>query len=142
MKTLVAMLVCLAVIVVSVALLVYLPSSESSDSSAAVPKIKAGTVILAQSGATGATSNSFTIGDKWDLVWRFDCSNVPFRTGDFVVRLFNGTSANRSIDYVNRDVHRAGPAGAGIEHYTAGDSHKKLLVIETNCRWGVIAQGA
>ena len=51
MKTLVAMLVCLAVIVVSVALLIYLPSSESSDSSATVPKIKAGTVILAQSGA-------------------------------------------------------------------------------------------
>ena len=75
-------------------------------------------------------------------MWRFDCSNVPFRTGDFVVRLFNGTSTNRSIDYVNRDVHRAGQAGAGIEHYTAGDSHKKLLVIETNCRWGVIAQGA
>jgi hypothetical protein len=142
LKTLVAMLVCLAVIGVSIALLVYLPSSESSDSSAAVPKIKAGTVILAQSGATGATSNSFTIGDKWDLVWRFDCSNVPFRTGDFVVRLFNGTSANRSIDYVNRDVHRAGQAGADIEHYTAGDSHKKLLVIETNCRWGVIVQGA
>jgi len=142
LKTFVAMLVCLAVVVVSIALLVYLPSSESSDSSAAVPKIKAGTVILAQSGATGATSNSFTVGDKWNLVWRFDCSNVPFRTGDFVVRLFNGTSANRSIDYVNRDVHRAGQAGAGIENYTAGDSHKKLLVIETNCRWGVIAQGA
>ena len=142
MKTLVAMLVCLAVIVVSVALLIYLPSSESSDSSATVPKIKAGTVLLAQSGAAGATSNSFTVGDHWKLVWRFDCSNTPFRTGDFVVRLFNGTSTNRSIDYVNRDVHRAGQAGAGIEPYTAGDSHKKLLVIETNCRWGVIAQGA
>jgi hypothetical protein len=142
LKTLVAMFICVTVIVVSIALLVYLPSSESSDGAASAPKIKAGTVVLAQSGTTGASSDSFTIDENWELVWRFDCSNTPFRTGDFVVRLYNGTSAHKSIDYVNRDVHRAGPAGAGIEHYTAGDSHRKLLVVETACRWGVIVQAA
>jgi hypothetical protein len=142
LKTFVAMLTCLGVVVVSVAALLYLPSWDSPDSAATVPKIKPGTSLLAQSGATSATTDSFSVASRWNLIWRYDCSNTPFGVGDFAVHLYNGTSTNKQIDYVNRDVHRSGNAGAGIEHYSAGDSHRKVLVVETPCRWGVIVQGA
>ncbi|HZP30694.1 MAG TPA: hypothetical protein VFC99_17230 [Acidimicrobiia bacterium] len=140
MKTFVAMVTCLTVIVVSVAALLYLPSWDSSDSGASVPKIKAGTSILATSGSNKTTTDAFSVGNAWDLVWRYDCSNTPFGVGDFVVHLYDGSTSN--IDYVNRDVRSSGPAGAGIEHYQAGESHRKLLVIDTACRWGVIVQAA
>jgi hypothetical protein len=140
LKTFVAMITCLVVVVVSVAAILYLPSWDSSDSGASVPKIKAGTSILAQSGTGRATTDSFAVGNHWNLVWRFDCSNTPFRVGDFVVHLYDGSTSN--IDYVNRDVRRTASAGAGIENYTAGDSNRKQLVIDTPCRWGIIVQAA
>lgn len=140
MKTFVAMVTCLTVVVVSVALLVYLPSWDSSDSGAAVPNIKAGTSILAQSGTTRATTDAFSVGNRWNLVWRFDCSNTPFGVGDFVVHLYDGSTSN--IDYVNRDVRGSGKVGAGIENYKAGDSHRKQLVVDTPCRWGIIVEAA
>jgi hypothetical protein len=134
------MVTCLAVVVVSVALLVFLPSWDNTDSGAAVPKIKAGTSILAQSGSAKATTDAFSVGDNWNLVWRYDCSNTPFGVGDFVVHLYDGSTSN--IDYVNRDVRRTGQSGAGIENYKAGDSHRKQLVVDTPCRWGIIVQAA
>jgi len=42
----------------------------------------------------------------------------------------------------NRDVRQTGNIGAGIENYTAGASHRKQLVVDTPCRWGIIVQAA
>jgi hypothetical protein len=139
-KTFWAMVICLVVVVASVAALVYLPSWNSTDSGADVPKIKAGTSILAQSGSQKATTDAFSVGNHWNLVWRYDCSNTPFGVGDFIVHLYDGSTSN--IDYINRDVRSSGKLGAGIENYTAGDSHQKQLVVDTPCRWGIIVQAA
>jgi hypothetical protein len=139
-KTFWAMVICLVVVVAAVASLVYLPSWNSSDSGADVPKIKAGTQILAQSGTQKATTDAFSVGDRWNLVWQYDCSNTPFGIGNFVVHLYDGSTSD--IDYINRDVRQTGNIGAGIENYTAGASHRKQLVVDTPCRWGIIVQAA
>jgi hypothetical protein len=137
MKTLVAMIVCVTVIIASVAILVLGPGGgNSSQGAAATPKVRPGTVLMSQSGTSAADTAVFTVGSKWQLVWRYDCTGAPFGSGAFAVRLYDGS--RKSADYVNRDVHSSGAQGAGIEHYTAGNSHKKLLSIQTTCRWGVI----
>jgi hypothetical protein len=137
MKTLVAMMVCLVVIVASIAILVLGPGGgNSSQNAAVVPKIQPGTVLISQSGTSAVDTAPFEVGSKWQLVWRYDCTGLPFGVGAFAVRLYDGS--RKSADFVNRDVHSSGAQGAGIEHYKAGNSHKKLLSIQTTCRWGVI----
>jgi hypothetical protein len=139
-KTLVAMIVCITVIAASIAVLVLNPfgSDSSSSTKTTVTTAAKGTVILTQSGTTPATTTTFTVGSKWQLVWRFDCTGTRFGTGEFAVRIFNAKTAQHSADFVNRDVHSSGPSGAGIEHYTVGDSAQKVLTIQTACRWGII----
>jgi len=137
MKTLVAMLVCVAVIVASIAILVLAPGGgDSSQGTSASPKVRPGTVLMSQSGTSPADTAPFQVPNKWQLVWRYDCTGAPFGIGAFAVRLYDGS--RKSADYVNRDVHSTGAQGAGIEHYTSGNSHTKLLSVETTCRWGVI----
>jgi hypothetical protein len=139
-KTLVAMIVCITVIAASIAVLVLVPLGSDSSSAKKSPTttVQKGTVILGQSGTASATTSTFKVGSTWQLVWRFDCTGTRFGTGEFAVRIFNAKTAQHSADFVNRDVHSTGPSGAGIEHYTVGDSAQKVLTIQTACRWGII----
>ena len=134
------MIVCITVIAASIAVLVLNPfNSDSSSSTNTTSTTTAkGTVILTQSGTTAATTATFTVGSKWQLVWRYDCPGTRSGTGEIAVRIFNAKTAQHSADFVNRDVHSTGPTGAGIEHYTVGDSPQKVLTIQTACRWGII----
>lgn len=138
MKALIAMIVCLLVAAVSIALLVTGVGTQGSSS----PKIKAGTAILHLTGSTNVTTKSFVVGDDWDLLWTYDCSNVAEASGSFVVRIYDADgSDDPPPDYDNRDVHEAGKGTSGVEHYHSGGIDK-LLKIESSCQWAIIVNAA
>ncbi len=139
MKALIAMIVCLLVAAASIALLV---TGVGTGSGEPPVKIKPGTAILHLTGNANVTTKTFLVGDDWDMLWAYDCSNTVEGTGSFVARIYDADgSDDPPPDYDNKDVHQAGRGTSGVEHYHSGGIDKQLK-IESACQWAIIVNAA
>jgi len=81
--------------------------------------------ILDVTGSGIKTTRSFTIGNAWDLIWSYDCSDFGTK-GNFQVYVFK---ADGSLSR-NAGVNELDNSGNGVEHFHQGGT----LYLEINAK--------
>jgi hypothetical protein len=90
--------------------------------------------ILDVTGSGIKTTRSFTIGNAWDLIWSYDCSDFGTK-GNFQVYVFK---ADGSLSR-NAGVNELDNSGNGVEHFHQGGT--LYLEMNSECTWHVVVQG-
>lgn len=74
----------------------------------------------------------FTVtGARWTLGWAYDCTEAPSGTGDFDIKVFDG-SGNSSDD---GGINQQGAKGSSVVAYTS--TGERYLKVTTNCVWAI-----
>lgn len=88
------------------------------------------TVLNARGSGTRSTE-TFTVGDEWDLLWSYTCSGYAGGTGNFIVSVERkGGGFGTPVG-----VNQLGAGGDSTEHYH--DSGTYYLEINSECSWAV-----
>ncbi len=114
------------------------PSTSRTPTGAAGPSDQshrtAGAVtVLSVRGSGTTTTQTFTVGDEWDLVWSYNCAGFSDGTGNFIVSIERKAGGYSSLIGVNQ----LGAHGDSTEHYHDGGT--LYLEVNSECNWAIKA---
>lgn len=107
-------------------------SRSSGRAAQAAPQHRTGPVtVLNVRGSGTKTTQTFTVGDEWDLVWSYNCGNFGMGKGNFIVHIERkGGGFGTPIG-----VNELGTSGDSTEHYH--DAGTYYLEMVSECDWAV-----
>lgn len=107
-------------------------SRISNGAHPAQPHHVAGAVTLLNVRGSGTkTTETFTVGDEWDLLWSYNCSGFAGGSGNFIVDIQRkGGGFGTPVG-----VNQLGSGGDSTEHYHDGGTY--YLEINSECSWAV-----
>lgn len=88
------------------------------------------TTLLDVTGAGIKTTETFTVGNTWDMPWSYDCSGAGGR-GNFIVTVMAADGHGSR----NAGTNQLGASGQDTEHFHVGGTF--YLEINSECSWHV-----
>jgi hypothetical protein len=88
--------------------------------------------VLTAHGSGIKTTDTFTVGDEWDLVWSYSCASFG-SSGNFIVNISAKGQHLTSLAGVNE----LGARGDGTEHYHEGGTF--YFEVNSECDWTIKA---
>jgi hypothetical protein len=107
------------------------PTQRRASSQAAPPVRRANATVLSVRGSGTKTTQTFTVGDEWDLAWSYNCANFSDGRGNFIVSIQQKGGGITAPAGVNE----LGTHGDSTEHYH--DAGTYYLVMNSECDWAV-----
>jgi len=90
--------------------------------------------VLDISGSGSKSTQTFTVGNNWQMQWSYDCSSFGDR-GNFQVYIYTGDGA---MSFDNNGVNQLGSSGSDMDYYHTGGSY--YLEVNSECSWHIKVQ--
>ena len=85
-------------------------------------------------GSGTKSTQTFTVGNSWQMNWSYDCSNFGDQ-GNFQVFIY---TSDGSMSFDNAPVNEEGMSGSDTEYYHAGGSY--YIEVNSECNWKITVQ--
>lgn len=113
------------------------PTSQPPVYATVAPAIpaRALSILLDIQGAGTKTTQTFTVGDTWDMAWAYNCASFSDGSGNFIVNVMTPNGQLSS----NGGTNQLGTSANDIEHFHQGGTF--YLEINSECSWHVKVAG-
>lgn len=110
-------------------------TGSPSSSPAATGTAKVAQVLLDETGTGVKSTNKFTAGGDWDIVWSYDCTKFAGGTGNFQIYIYGKDSS----DLKGVGANELGAKGNDVNHQH--DTGTFFLQMNSECAWHVTVKG-
>lgn len=87
--------------------------------------------VLDLSGNGSKSTQTFTVGNNWEIKWNYDCSNFGYQ-GNFMVSVYN---SDGTMSYKNAMINKLGNSDSDTDYYHSAGTY--YLNVNSMCDWEI-----